>query len=407
MERSSQDPETESRLLRVLINAMPDAIYAKDINCRFTLGNERLARVMGAKSADDLLGKSDADFYPPEFAEHYLADEQRILDTGKPLISREERLVDADGKACWASTTKVPLFDREGKVCGMVGISRDITDRKIAQEKLVETARQLEARTEQLEGDLEMAREIQMAFVTRLFETFPKDAVAGERRIEFNHTYIPAATLAGDFFYMLPVSDDEVGVLVCDVMGHGVRAALLTAFMRGLIEELRSVAHDPARFMTKLNEDLLEGLRESSTFMFTTAVYALANVRTGQLRCCNAGHSAPMLVSSETGEPAFLRNEGYRKAPALGIRPGSHYEEFGVTMKQGDLVLLFTDGLVETENKQGERFGGEGLLASARGLGGCRPQELTTKVLESARAFSASTAFEDDICLVAIGLRGE
>jgi PAS domain S-box-containing protein len=127
----------ERNLLRTLIDNLPDCIYAKDAAGRFILGNPALARVMGAATPEALLGKTDFDFYPQDLAAQYDADEQAILQTGQPLLDREEfNLTPTTGETRWNLTVKVPLRDSQGNVTGLVGISHDITERKRAEEEL-------------------------------------------------------------------------------------------------------------------------------------------------------------------------------------------------------------------------------------------------------------------------------
>jgi PAS domain S-box-containing protein len=129
----------ERNLLRSLIDNVPDLVYVKDTAGHFIVANRAVARLMGAETPQDLLGKSDADFFPAQFANQYRADEQALIRTGTPLIGHEERVTDSqgpDGKL-WFSTTKVPLRDRRNEIIGLVGIGRDITLQKAAQEQLV------------------------------------------------------------------------------------------------------------------------------------------------------------------------------------------------------------------------------------------------------------------------------
>jgi diguanylate cyclase (GGDEF)-like protein/PAS domain S-box-containing protein len=126
----------ERTLLRTVIDNLPDLIYAKDTESRFVIGNIAVARLMGA-TPDELLGKTDFDFYPQELAKQYYADEQEIIRSGQPLINREEPLMDQlTGRKGWLSTTKVPLRNSEGKIVGIVGIGQDITERKRVEEEL-------------------------------------------------------------------------------------------------------------------------------------------------------------------------------------------------------------------------------------------------------------------------------
>ena len=126
----------ERNLLRTLIDTLPDAIYIKDTESRFVLANVGVARLMGAARPEDLYGKKDSDFYPPKLARQYFADEQAMVQSGQPLINHEEPVIDPRGEQRWLLTTKAPLRDSRGRITGLVGIGRDITERKRAEVEL-------------------------------------------------------------------------------------------------------------------------------------------------------------------------------------------------------------------------------------------------------------------------------
>ena len=125
----------ERNLLRTLIDNLPHLIYIKDSESRFVIANNATAQFMGV-SPDELMGRTDFDFYPQELAMQFHADEQAIIKSGQPLISKDEPNVDRAGNRRWLLTTKVPLRDSEGEIVGIVGIGRNITERKQAEEEL-------------------------------------------------------------------------------------------------------------------------------------------------------------------------------------------------------------------------------------------------------------------------------
>ncbi len=126
----------EQNLLRALMDNIPDNIYFKDTKCRFTKINKAMANWFGFKETSQMIGKSDFDFFTKEHAQPAYEDEQKIIKTGQPLIGLEEKETWADGRETWVSTTKVAFKDAEGHISGIIGISRDITDRKHAETKL-------------------------------------------------------------------------------------------------------------------------------------------------------------------------------------------------------------------------------------------------------------------------------
>ena len=125
--------ERDVKMLRALIDTLPDFLYAKDLDCRFLVANKAVAEAMHS-TPSELTGRTDADFYPPEVAKSFLEDEQAVLRTGAPLINRSERAKDAAGDNIVLLTSKVPLKDEHGSTIGLVGVGRNITARVRAEE---------------------------------------------------------------------------------------------------------------------------------------------------------------------------------------------------------------------------------------------------------------------------------
>jgi PAS domain S-box-containing protein len=143
--RVEEELKRERLLIRTVIDIIPDQIFARDRENRFILNNIADARAMGVSDPEMLVGKSDDDFYLPELAALYQADNRQVMESGLPLLNREEPTEITGGQQHWVSTTKVPLRDEQGQVIGLVGIAHDITARKMAELSLIETNRRLEA----------------------------------------------------------------------------------------------------------------------------------------------------------------------------------------------------------------------------------------------------------------------
>ena len=120
----------ERRMLRALIDNVPDFMYVKDARSCFVVANASLAKSIGVSSPTDLLGRTDFDFYPKRLADVYYEDEQKVMRLKKALFDREEESLDAEGNPRWLLTTKVPLYDKNGQVIGIAGVGRDITERQ-------------------------------------------------------------------------------------------------------------------------------------------------------------------------------------------------------------------------------------------------------------------------------------
>lgn len=135
----------ERNLLRTFIDNLPDFIYFKDTQSRFLIGNVAVARLVGGLRPDEIVGKTDFDFFPHALAAKYHADEQAVVASGQPLVNLEEPVIDyVTGEPRWLLTTKVPLRDSQGKIMGVVGVGRDMTERKEAEEALQQSKQEIE-----------------------------------------------------------------------------------------------------------------------------------------------------------------------------------------------------------------------------------------------------------------------
>jgi two-component system sensor histidine kinase/response regulator len=131
-------------LLRTLLDLLPDSIYVKDVQSRYLLDNSAHRRIVGLNSVEDVVGKTVHDFFPSELADRYDADDLQVLKSGQSLLDREEPRVDKNGRARWINTSKVPVTGPDGQLIGLVCISRDVTERKEFEDKLLRANAELE-----------------------------------------------------------------------------------------------------------------------------------------------------------------------------------------------------------------------------------------------------------------------
>jgi serine phosphatase RsbU (regulator of sigma subunit) len=265
--------------------------------------------------------------------------------------------------------------------------------------RVEDRTRELRAKNAIMEEDLEMARELQMAFLPSRFPTIPRGASEAASAVKFCSFFHPTSLVSGDFYNVVRISDSSVGIFICDVMGHGVRAALVTAIMRALEEQLSDVADDPGALLTQMNHQLRVILRQLETTLFATACYMIVDVTTGRLTFANAGHPDPLLVRNATGNIEIIGN-GKKHGPALGLIKNISYETHEIKVDTGDRVLLFTDGLFEVENAQEESFGKSRLLEVIRRFARLPLAKLVQDVSHEIENFAQDRIFTDDVCLV-------
>jgi sigma-B regulation protein RsbU (phosphoserine phosphatase) len=392
----------ERFLLQTLAENMPDKIYFKDIESRFIwVSHETLIR-FGTTNPAEVIGKTDFDFFREEHARRAFEDEQEIIRTGKPLVNLEECETWADGRETWVSTTKMPLRDAANLVIGTFGLSREITARKRAEAKLAHYAEELRRRNEELEQDLGMARELQNALMPRRYPCFPHDASPDDSALHFSHFFNASTEVSGDFFDILELSDTTAGIFICDVMGHGVRAALVAAIVRALVGELRGIGEHPGEFLSRLNEKLSGILKQTEIPMFASAFYLVADLETGELHYANAGHPDPLCIRHNDGQAHAEALNHCKRGPVLGMFGDAEYGTSHLPITARDMVLLFTDGLFEVEGADGELYDQQSLLQAVNRRANLSADALCGEVLEEIRAFSARHEFDDDVCLVAL-----
>ena len=392
--------EEERHLLRLLIDNMPLSVFFKNKSSRFTLTNKRMAQWIGGGSVKDLVGKCDHDFFSSEHATAALRDEQEVMRTRQPILDKLEKETWSAREDTWVQTSKFPWKNRNGEVIGTFGVSADVTELVEAQQEMAKLAVTLKEKNDLVEEELLLAREIQASFAN------PDDRNLREEgewaAIEIDSFYVPITDLAGDFYEVLKIDDGVVGVLVADVMGHGVRSALIVAMLRGLIERERSGAADPGHFLTGLNAGLSRILDRAGVLIFATAFYVVLDLNKGTLEYACAGHPSAIVKLRKSARQ--LDTETVR-GPALGIDNEAEYDSASDSLEGVSQLVLFTDGVYEVTNVEGEQLGQEGLVETVAKVTDRNVHALLDALVQQVEAFSETGKFMDDVCLVGIDFK--
>lgn len=390
-------------ILDNLMEHMSDAIYFKDLQSRFILINRACAEKHRWSSLDVIVGKTDFDVFSREHAEQAFADEQRIIATGEPLCGIEEKETFSDGSMAWVSTTKMPLKDREGRIIGTFGISRDITEHKEAELRALRYAEEIRLIKEEMEEDVHMAGELQKTFSPHGYPVFPEGVSPTEGCVGFFHHARSCGAVSGDYCSIQRISDTEAGIFVCDVQGTGLRAALGTALIRGIAQEMAGLGLAPGAYLDRMSQLLIPLIRHEEIPLDITACYLVLDVVSGKIRYANAGHPVPIRFR-QSGDATGLSDGMEHCGSALTARSGTACPTIECSVEPGDGVVLFTDGLLSVSNATGESFGCQRLLESV-GRHAAEPFATLFESLESdAVAFSATGALSDDICLIGFRL---
>lgn len=386
-------------LFRTLINYLPDNIYFKNRESRFVIANEATAKKMKVRTPADLIGSRDSNFFDPEMCEIARAEEAQIMETGKPITNRIHHEKWKGGKSTWGRVSKFPWYAADGTVKGIVGISSDVTKLIETQQKYQRIAKQLDEKNKLLEKEIHLAREVQQA----LQNVFLPDRVwqhssGSVRKASFHHVYLPSAGVAGDCFEVFPVGQSGVGMLICDVMGHGVRAALIASMMRGLMAQLANLADTPALFLSSLNRQMYRIFSQANITMFASACYVYLDLDRRRLTLASAGHPAPIVLPADARafQPPLPRTA------ALGLLENAMFRESEIRLESGMKLMLFTDGLTEAQDATGDEIGAPRIMDFLHERKPRSIREMIDISLAGVHQFTGSTEQDDDICLLGV-----
>lgn len=247
---------------------------------------------------------------------------------------------------------------------------------------------------ERLEEELRIARRIQMSLL-------PAQGSFSVPGVRVAALCLPAAEVGGDYYDLLPLSEDRMGVLVADVSGKGTSAALYMAELKGLVLSLSRIYDSPARLLSEANRILSTTLDSRS---FVTMTYAVVDARVRRMSYARAGHNPILRYAKATGETHVLLSNGL----GLGLDSGDRFdliiEEQTIALEPGDVFLFFTDGLSEAMNERSELYGEQRLrdvLESVRAQG-MDEDALKERILEDIRGFVGEAAQHDDMTMVVL-----
>jgi anti-sigma regulatory factor (Ser/Thr protein kinase)/PAS domain-containing protein len=315
--------QTTLSLLRTILDATTDPIFAKDLEGRYTMANRAVGMSIGGDPALDVIGCRDADLLESGTAAVIEANDRAVLASG--LEQRVEETIERDRFCRTYVTTKAPLLDETGAPIGLVGVARDITNDL----ELISVREQL--------------YEAEHSFTTQLQRSLLGSAELEDSRIESCARYRPASEgllIGGDWYDIFALPGGLIGLIVGDAVGHGVPAAMVMGQLRSAGAALAHACIDPARTLEVLDEFACTVPDAAST----TCLLVVLDPANQTLTYSSAGHPPP-LVMTPSGEITYLEEGRGPPLAALG-RP---CRRLSVThpFLLGSTVMLYTDGLIE------------------------------------------------------------
>jgi sigma-B regulation protein RsbU (phosphoserine phosphatase) len=245
------------------------------------------------------------------------------------------------------------------------------------------------AEKERIGAELSVAANIQANMLPRIFPPFPDRA-----EFDIYASMLPAKEVGGDFYDFFFVNESALAVIVADVSGKGVPAALFMVIAKTLLKNNAQSGKSPREVFEKVNNILCEG---NDTGMFVTAFMGYLNVKTGKFTYVNAGHNPPILRTN--GSCGLVKvKPGFVLAGIENIS----FKEDDITLRDGDGIFLYTDGITEAVNGESEMFGRGRLIEAADSYMGLPPHEFTASIMVEIGKFTAGAEQADDITMLAL-----
>jgi PAS domain S-box-containing protein len=379
--RKTYYPELQQKLdelerFKALVDQSNDCIFLFHIlSNRFIDVNQSACRQLGC-SMEELLAASWDQLFPEEVVARTMETLATGLEQGWDRDTISTIMHQRSGRELPVEITiRVVTFNRE--LYG-VAVARDITERKRAEKAQLENSR--------IMREMELARQIQLSLLPSAPPKIPGVTLAG--------FCLPATHVGGDYYYFAGRDNSIVDLVVADVSGHNIGAALMTAEARAVLRAQLATGSSPGQTLTAMNEILHEDLDRAE--LYITVFCASFDTVSHTLTYANAGHVPPLLFSHNAPACQWLDADGL----LMGVRGHVTFEEKQVQLQSGDVLLFYTDGVTEADNGRGELFSTERLCNLILAHHQDSPQDIIDTIILNVAAFSSTIPMEDDVTMV-------
>jgi len=254
----------------------------------------------------------------------------------------------------------------------------------------IDNLTQVTAEKERIGAELNVATQIQADMLPSIFPAFP-----GRKEFDIFATMNPAKEVGGDFYDFFLVDEDHLALVVADVSGKGIPAALFMVIAKTLIKNQAQMGNSPKAVMEAVNNQLCEN---NEAEMFVTVWLGILEISTGILTAVNAGHEYPMMKQGGGAYELLNDSHGF----VMGVMPGMEHEEYQIQMKPGDGIFVYSDGAPDAVNGQEDQFGRERLLEALNCRSNEMPMELLKHVKGDIDSFVGDAPQFDDITMLCL-----
>lgn len=377
------------RMFVTLLEQTADRVYIKDTQGRFVFASNALAKTHGLKNRNEIEGMTDYDFFDPESAESFFAQEKEILRSGKPVINQTRQEFWKNGATTWSSTSKVPLRLESGEPIGILGITRDVTEEHLSKE-------QLRQANETMLADYASAAKVQQVMIPGKIPEITDLKIA--------YLWKPMTVVGGDII-SFPLNPKSIPLFfIGDVCGHGVQAAFYTILLKYITSQAAEKYDGcPQNWLNEVNERISGQINTG----FITSLAGHFDKRQAD--------GSRYLHLSHTGHPQILiyrkssRQAEFAKMPdsmVMGLPGCKAAESIKLQLEPGDRAYTFTDGIIEASDPEGKEFGIERLRPAIESCADQSLQESLDTLYDTVAKHTGYAQQQDDITLIAFEIAG-
>lgn len=301
------------------------------------------------------------------------------------LAKPMQRLIKGMNQICYGNLDyKIPI--REGDEFGK--LSQNFNDMAGKLKKYIKDLTETTKEKERLRRELEIAAELQKAML-------PRSRIKVEG-LDLAGISLPAKLVGGDYFdYLLDSGKEKLGFVIADASGKGLRSSIFMTNSKNIFKVMATIESSPAKTLSRTNDQIMDNI-DSSVIVFVTMFYGIYEKESRIVQYTNAGHNPPLFINGSTKEVRLLKAQGF----PLGVCRSQHYGQGQVKMVPGDILILYTDGVIEATDIKGDMFGLDSLKQVCLDSLGLSSQGIADAIKKSAFEFSGGKEQSDDLTLL-------
>ena len=396
LQENSAEIIRKNYILDTFMDTVPDGIYFKDKNSKFIRTNQACYTEYGFNDPQEIVGKTDFDFFAEHIARQKFVSEQEIIKSGKPIINQVTKSIRGE----WILTTKMPLRNEKNEIIGIFGISRNITELKITQQALEKANEEilrlnelLQKENVRMKTELDVARQMQDMIIPQ------QDELEKIQEIDIFGNVETAEEVGGDYYDVF-TKNESIYIGVGDVAGHGLKSGIIMIMLQTAIRTLIEAGiNNLLDIVSIINNVLYKNIRRMESSKMLTLVFLQYNDHKIKI----TGHHEDIIIIRQSNKQQEIM-ETHDLGVPLAVLPKIHklVKEREISLEPGDGIVLFTDGITEARNSLKKLYGVKRLSTIVKNYWYKKPNEICNHVFTDLKNFVGDEKMHDDVALLII-----